>query len=277
MYRWCFERTAAGPAPERMVATDDSGDWIAGSAISYRTIRSDGKRLLAGVMTGSWTLPAARGKGLFPAMIQQTREQVRTQGGVAVLGFAGDVSRASTRKLVDAGSRCVASANAIGEPAQVPDVGHKLRRSGVSERDCSELYVRWQKRSGAVASFAYDNAPSFAGQFIRRALPVEILRGDGDALILVERGPDTDRILFADEGAAPRVAVFKALWARAAAAGRKLYAFGVGADAELLADGGFAVKNGFFTILPASDEPKDAQICDALSACRWEFQSGDRI
>lgn len=279
MYAWCFARLATGPAPERFVFTNEVGDWVAGTAISFRTIRANGKRWISGVMTGSWTLPAARGKGLFPQFIQETRKRVAHHGGVAVLGFAGDVQRASTRKLKDAGSRCVPSMNGIGEVANAPkESSVKLDVMPIAKTDAEMLYARFQARHERAGGFVYDDLASFTGQFVERAQAIDLAHTDGDALVVLERGPDTDRVLFMDEGRADRATLYRALWHRAGTKGRKLYAYGVGdAEASAFAAAGLAPRAGFFTILPADDSPEHAAICDDLTKVTWDYQSGDRM
>lgn len=278
MYDWSFARRASAPPPERMVFTDAAGEWIAGTAISYRVLRAVGRRWLGGVMTGSWTLASARGKGLFPRFIQETRVRVAYHGGVAVLGFAGDLERASTRKLAQAGSRCVPSFHGIGEIMTDFAAPLDVDVRPVAEADLGELYDRWKQRAERAGGFAYDDLGAFAGQFVRRALPTEVARTDGDALAILEVAKDTDRVLFLDAGAASATEVLRSLHARASSARRKLFAFAVGEeDARPLLAAGLAPKPGYFTILPATDSVADAAICDALAGTRWDFQAGDRI
>lgn len=278
MYRWCFMRAAGARRPERMVLTDERGEWLAGSGISYREIRSGGERVLAGVMTGSWTLPEARGKGLFPAFIQRTRERVAHHGGAAVLGFAGDVQRASTRKLADAGSRCLPSVNGIGSIDAAPANAAEVELRDASDSDAELLYMRWRRRAERAAGFAYPNLAAFIGQFIHRAQPVAIARLDGDGVALIERAEDTDRVLLLDEGASDRAGLYRALWRSAAERGRKLYAYGVGeVEARVFETAGLALKEGYFTILAATDARADAAVCDELARLAWDHQSGDRM
>lgn len=280
LYRWVFARSASAPPPERLVFTDDAGDWLAGTGISFRTIRHGDERHLCGVMTGSWTLPAARGKGLFPAFIQETRKRVMHHGGVAVIAFSGDMQRASTRKLLDAGSRCVTTTNAVGEiadaPATIEDVALDVR--AITDADTERLYARWRARTVRATGFDYADHAAFAGQFVHRACEVDVVEGPADAIGAIERGPDTDRVLFLDEGESDRQLVLRALWARAARRGRKLYAFGMGAEAErVFAGAGLAARPGVFTILPSDEGAENAALADDLARASWDQQSGDRI
>jgi len=65
-FAWCFERTLGGRAPDLLVLRDDHDRIIAGSAIVYRTLaRPNGARSTIGIITASWTLPEARGRGAF--------------------------------------------------------------------------------------------------------------------------------------------------------------------------------------------------------------------
>ncbi len=286
MYDWCFARTATGPAPERLVITDDAGQWVAGTAISYRTMRSGGQRWLAGVMTGSWTLPAARGQGIFPRFIEETRARVAHHGGVAVLGFAGDLERASTRKLKSAGSRCVPSWHALGEAAAASEAarraGDALVAHEATEADAERAYARFRERDGTRAGFVYDDLASFVGQMFRRSLPVLCVDGGSvapSAVAVVERAKDTDRVLLLDApDEAARVAFLRALHGRAAGEGRKVFAFGVGEKEKgAFEAAGLPCKGGFLTILEASDSADDRATCDTLATLDWDYQSGDRM
>lgn len=79
MFDWCFTRRGAGRAPGMMSLWVD-GRAVAGSAISYRRVAvRGGAEVTAGIMTGSWTLPEARGAGAFTRLIAASREQVASR------------------------------------------------------------------------------------------------------------------------------------------------------------------------------------------------------
>ena len=76
-FDWYFRRPFAGAVADRFVIADE-GEWIAGSAVSWRRLAEpDGTGRKVGIMTGSWTLPAARGRGCFAAIIEHSRAAVR--------------------------------------------------------------------------------------------------------------------------------------------------------------------------------------------------------
>ena len=90
-----FERNLWGQATgaQGTFAFYPDGRPVAGSAVSYRRIRHGGRELLAGIMTGSWTLPEARGRGAFGQAIEESRRLVASHGGEALLAFVEPDSR----------------------------------------------------------------------------------------------------------------------------------------------------------------------------------------
>src|SRR4051812_19943519 len=87
VYNWCFERPVAGLKADQMIIRLN-GSVIAGSAVSYRTIRfPHGPTALAGIMTGSWTLPEARGQGCFTRMIEESVSLAASRGCAGLLAF----------------------------------------------------------------------------------------------------------------------------------------------------------------------------------------------
>ncbi len=101
MYSWDFERQVGARVADLMVLRDQ-GRIVAGSAVSYRTVRYRDEVLLVGIMTGSWTLPEARGHGAFSLVIEESRRLVADRGGTVLTAFVTR-ENASRRRLVAAG------------------------------------------------------------------------------------------------------------------------------------------------------------------------------
>lgn len=93
-FAWVFRDDA-----ELFFIEDGAGATIAASGITWRTLRS-GQR--AAIMTGSWTLPEARGLGAFSSMLEATRTAALEQNAI-VLGF-GRMENASRRRFDAAGA-----------------------------------------------------------------------------------------------------------------------------------------------------------------------------
>jgi GNAT superfamily N-acetyltransferase len=78
-------------------------DDEAGSAVTYRNV-SNGTR--AAIMTGSWTLPEARGRGHFSRMIDESLDIARSRDAAMLLAFV-TATNPSRRRLESAGATLV--------------------------------------------------------------------------------------------------------------------------------------------------------------------------
>ena len=271
VYRWDFEREVNARPADLMVLRDDH-EIVAGSAVSYRTVRFESIESLVGVMTGSWTLPAARGRGAFSQVIDESRRLVASRGGDTLIAFVTQ-ENASRRRLVAAGcievpTWYVASNEQTVGPADAPVVSS----STATVDELFRAFRSWQE-NGAGASVAYGNSDVWAAQFLDRPLPVERLAVAG-CQCLVEHAPASDRVLWID-GPDPAIAV-AGLLARAVAMGRQLFVFTLHAGmAEALVELGMAAKPGSLTVL---DERSRGDMIPAgpRLATQWRLQGGDR-
>ena len=270
-YRWDFEREVGARAADLMVLRDE-GDIVAGSAVSYRTVRFGDDEFLIGVMTGSWTLPEARGRGAFSQVIDESRHLVSTRGGAVLIAFVTQ-DNASRRRLVAAGclevpTWYVASTGETPAPARAPIV-----EPGPSSVD--ELFRargRWQAE-GTGAHVVYPSVEVWASQYLDRPLPVERISAAG-CDCLVERAAVSDRLLWID-GRNPSAAM-AALLARAVATERQLFVFTVDARlAQAGVDLGMVAKPGSITVLDAIEGPAGAAGRLSLPT-DWRLQAGDR-
>ena len=270
MYRWAFEREVNARPADLMVLRDDH-EIVAGSAVSYRIVRFEGIESLVGVMTGSWTLPAARGRGAFSQVIDESRRLVASRGGDTLIAFVTQ-ENASRRRLVAAGclevpTWYVASNEQTVGPIDAPSV----RPSTATVDELFRAYRGWQE-SGAGASVVYRDSDVWAAQFLDRPLPVERLAVAG-CQCLVEHAPASDRVLWID-GQDPAIAL-AGLLTRAVAMGRQLFVYTLqGELAEALVELGMVAKPGFLAILDA-DLGGDSLDASALPT-RWRLQGGDR-
>ena len=87
-FRWVYQRAMQNqPAPDYLVLKEGEA-VIAGSGVNYREVLlRNGRAVTAGIMTGSWTLPEARGKGCFNRMIQESVRLTEQRGGALLLAF----------------------------------------------------------------------------------------------------------------------------------------------------------------------------------------------
>ena len=191
-FAWCFERVVADREPD-LFLLHDNDSVIAGSAVTYRRITlPDGSILRTGIMTASWTLPSARGRGAFFRLIEESR-----QVSPELVAFV-TAENASRRRLEAAGARAIPSFY------------------------CRKVTTLPPAREAAVR-FTYTDA-EWRAQFLDRPGTVEHLRGDSwDAV--VQRADATDRLLHVSGDRSAAIAAI-------ASRGRDLFAFTTGAPAS---------------------------------------------
>jgi hypothetical protein len=267
MYRWDFEREVGARCADLMVLRDQ-GRIVAGSAVSYRTVRYRDDQLLIGIMTGSWTLPEARGRGAFSRVIDESRRLVASRGGTVLIAFVTQ-DNASRRRLVAAGCLEVptwyVASNADTPP---PADTRPVEPSRASVDELFRAHRRWQAE-GTGAYVVYPSIEIWASQYLDRPLPVERLTAAGSHC-LVERAAASDRVLWID-GQDPSTAV-KALLGRAIATGRQLFVFTAQAGvAQAGVDLGMVAKPGSITALGAFGGPGPGE------AGPGEFRAGGPV
>jgi hypothetical protein len=270
-YRWEFAREVGAP-PADLLVLRDAGALAAGSAVVYRTVRTGQGDCIVGVMSGSWTLPEARGRGAFSRVIVESRRLVAEHGGAALIAFVTH-DNASRRRLVAAGCREVPTHYLFSTPDTPQPAGSPEVRPG--QLDLESLYrahLQWVD-GVAGAHLVYPSAAVWAGQFLERPLPVERVSVSG-CQALVERSRTADRVLWL-VGSEPGPAL-AGLLGRALGAGRQLFLFSVEARVAEAATGlGMEMKPGSITVLPASGDPA-APIVPGELAQQWRIQGGDR-
>ena len=265
-FTWAFDRSCgAGPA-DLAVLVDREGRWVAGSALVHRLVRApSGAVEVAGIISSSWTLPEGRGRGCLSHFVAWSQEVVRARGGSIVLAFMTE-SNASRRRLAAAGADLIPTSYALWEQ---PAGGE-----GAPPTACGDPHTSLAERAlrpvRGAHGFDYPDADAWASQLLARPDPVEVVRVPGGAAV-IERGPDTDRLLaaIADDPAAQLdpTAVIATLLAGAARRGRKLFAFAIDpAWAAASRRLGARMQIGRLTVLD-----------DQRRGAPWRFASGDRM
>jgi hypothetical protein len=285
MFDWCFARQAAGHVPDILRLFVD-GRAVAGTAIVYRRVTlREGVEVIAGIVTGSWTLPEARGEGAFTRLIGASREQIASRGGALLLGFVR-ADNASSRGLLRAGADltptfyCRSGGSTGPAPADLQDATRDWR---------AETFLR--DRRGT--RFAY-SIEEWTAQFVNRPGAVARLEHPGRWSAVVQRTEEFDRILALTAGPDDWIGAVDGLAARAAAAGRRLFVFTMDpGEAELRRQEHFTIVDGFLGVLAADTRaleqalgvPRPEGGARGLFADpgspwylgRWTLQSGDRM
>lgn len=274
-YDLIFGRPFEGHLPERFVLTE-AEEWLAGSAVSWRSLaRPDGGSAPVGIMTGSWTLPAARGRGCFARVIQLSREACVRRGAALLLAFVTETN-ASRRQLERAGSLMIPARYMWSpEGATLNEAGgDELQPIQPSEEVVAACHARQAEQRTEQIRFHYPSPDLWRLQFIDRVLPTELLSHPELGVVVVERHPEFDRLLTAIPHRADQwIDLAAATWRRALRAGRRFFAYSTDQDrwqalTERCALGGV---DGFVTVLPGGEEVGE------VAAARWTIESGDRL
>lgn len=262
LYDWVFRRTAGSRRADQIVLRTD-GELLAGSGVSYRRIRGPGEEFGVGIMTGSWTLPAARGKGCFARIIEESRVLSGERGCEYLIAFVTH-DNASRRRLEAAGSLMIPSRYIF---TSEDEVSSTLEVDEASI-DHQSLWQRIEADRDGNWHFAYPDVGDFVGQCIDRPNPTRCLVA-GTATVVIEETATADRVVVASYGGEAPGDVLAAVAHRAHESDRRFFAFAMG-DLEVP---GLTSKEGFLTILSTG---ADLEAQDAYPR-KWRIDAGDRM
>ena len=234
-FDWCFRRIVADREPDLLTIVEDSRT-IAGSGVTYRRIRFDDKETRAAVITGSWTLPEARGRGLFSQMIDRSRETAAKKDAHLLLAFVTQ-ENASCRRLRAAGARMIPTAYCRSTVRVTPATEERLP----SANACTFVYTEEE----------------WSGQFLERPASVERIESDRWSAV-VEPTPVYDRVHHIE---GERIEALTALTVR----GRRVFAFATLPDDEAaLVQHGFEIIRGYLAVFGDGPETWDIQNGDRM-------------
>jgi hypothetical protein len=296
-YDWCFKRRIGGLTADIMILQKE-GQLLAGSSVTYRKVKlANEADITVGIMTGSWTLPAARKQGCFTRVIQESLSLAAAKGAALLLAFVTETN-ASFHRLATAGSALFPTHYLFsGDETRVPDSAQTVSSTLEHEGFLDLVANRLAKSQDGFAHFIY-NRSEWQGQFRRRPSPTELLTIDGTHYAVIEKANEFDRVLFLSLNRPDAFAeCVKALLKRALDNGRKLFLFTTSPtmkDACLRLGLGHlpgylttlvTSKTIFQKALPGASIPERAEDMKDLlynpdSGCYlgvWDIQSGDRM
>jgi GNAT superfamily N-acetyltransferase len=288
-YGWAFEREVDAPRADLFVL-HRAGELIAGSAVTYRRARMHGGgEFIAGVMTGSWTLPSGRGQGCFSRVIDESVRIARSRGAGVLLAFVTE-DNASRRRLLAAGCVSSASSYIFSTPDTALPSGPVIDPEPLGGATLwPEVMSRHHALQAGATHFVYSSPRAWAGQFLERPSPVEIL-DVGQTWCVIEDDGHSDRVLLMleppGEGSSS-ADVVRSLLVRAQRRNRQLFLFTLNDRPTLKAatSAGLVIKPGLLTALLA-DSDRLAEASGALipgggsdleQLAPWALQSGDRM
>ena len=183
-YDWVFNRIVGDKNADIIVINDENNEAIAGSGVSYRKLKGTGQaEFYIGIMTGSWTLPNARGKGCFSKMIQVSKEICHKNNVPFLTAFVME-SNPSYRRLKDAGSFLVPTFHYFSQELVYPSKDEAVLVNG-DEHLYTEIYTKFKKQGVDYLYFDYTDE-EFMQQFINRNKKLEVLKINNDYALIEE-------------------------------------------------------------------------------------------
>jgi hypothetical protein len=283
--KFFLERDLGAGPPDRIVLLN-GGRMVCGAGLVYRPLRTAaGEDLVAMVMSGAWTDPAWRDRGLFTRLIVESLARGYVRGAAVYFGFTPQ-DRATYRVLQRLGAvvvgtvYCTWAGTAAATRAQV-------RTVPVTRALKSRLAAACEVERQHATHFTYGNVGIWTGQFLERPQPVSVLATGDGSYAIVESVDNTERVqLFLGSGS-ERGAAIAALCAYAADRGRALFHFAPAAETALLQSANFDVQQGALMLLPtgsagasadasARDRLPDQSAPLAWALQPWSLASGDR-
>lgn len=192
-YDWVFNRKVGEHSADILLIRNDEDGVIAGSGISYRKLSGKEVSVDIGIMTGSWTLPAARKKGCFTKMIHCSKDLCRKRNVPFLTAFVTSTNP-SSRRLEAEGSYMLPTYHLFSPEVSFED--QSLPHAEITKHKkeiYKKIYDTTQKRQSDFLNFSY-TFDEFVGQYLERIKETTILAIDEDFAIL-ENGVNEVKVL----------------------------------------------------------------------------------
>lgn len=294
LYKWCFNRPVGDLKADIMIFKNDDR-IVAGSAVTYRTVLLGGSIIHVGIMTGSWTLPEARGQGCFTRIIETSLSLASRKKAALLLAFVTE-KNASFRRLARAGSSLFPTHYLFSDRnTPVPESSHIISPVSDVRNGIETVFEKLRRHQDGFAHFAY-TLKEWESQFLKRPGTIEFLNVDDIGPVIIEKKGNFDRVLVLPVKEEPVfVDCVKALLKRALMNGQNLFLFTTSPSwKDECLKMGFGYSPGYLTALVA-DAKELTKACPGVSALPgnivhrlyepagpwyigpWNIQSGDRM
>ena len=192
-YDWVFNRQVGEHSADILLIRNDEDGVIAGSGISYRKLSAKEVSLDIGIMTGSWTLPAARKKGCFTKMIHCSGDLCQKRDVPFLTAFVTS-KNPSSRRLEAEGSYMFPTYHLFSPEVSFDDQSLPCAEILTSEKKVyKKIFEKMQERQSGFFNFNY-TFDEFVGQYLERIKETTILAIDEDYAIL-ENGLNEVKVL----------------------------------------------------------------------------------
>ncbi|MDX1718621.1 MAG: hypothetical protein R3353_00535 [Salegentibacter mishustinae] len=254
-YNWVFNRKIGEHSSDILLIENEEDGVIAGSGISYRKLSGKNETIDIGIMTGSWTLPAARKKGCFTKMINCSKELCEDKNVPFLTAFVTETNP-SSRRLEAEGSYMFPTWHLFSPEVSFEDKDlPKVKVLDLEEKIYPNIYETVQERQKKFLNFSY-NFEEFVGQYLDRIKKTTVLKIQDDFAIL-EDGANEIKVLlltYSDNEVLENNIKAVTNWCIAK---RSLKAFFFSTREEYKDVGeklDFQIVPGYFTILDSSDK-----------------------
>ena len=192
-YGWGLQRQVGKHQTDIMLIENEEDGVIAGSAVSYRKLERKANSFEIGIMTGSWTLPAARRKGCFTKMIHCSRDLCKDNNVPFLTAFVTETN-ASSRRLETEDSFMFPTSHLFSPEKSYDEEGIPQPELVVLNTEVSQqIYKRVQETQEGFLTFSYA-FKEFQSQYLNRIKEVTVLKIQDDFAIL-EGGQNEIKIL----------------------------------------------------------------------------------
>lgn len=201
-YEWSFARKIGVNSSDLLLIENKEDGVIAGSAVSYRALSNGEKSIDIGIMTGSWTLPAARRKGCFTKMINSSKDLCRQKDVPFLTAFVTEMNP-SSRRLEAEGSYMFPTYHLFSP--EIPFEDENIPEIEISDEGRNiykEIYDTVQAKQSTFLNFRY-TLKEFIGQYLDRIKQTTVLKINDDFAVL-ENGVNEMKVLlltYSDEQA----------------------------------------------------------------------------
>lgn len=273
-FDWCFRRATDLRAADLMVLTEDD-EPAAGSAVTYRTLATvSGETLAVGIMTGSWTLPTYRRRGLFARMIAESAGIAERNGCGYLLAFV-TADNTSRRVLEAAGAEVFPTSYFSAPPrAMAAFRSPRLSPQPLTAEIAGRLYSLVNRPQQECVRFTYTSVRDFSAQIFERPASVQLWSDTGGGYLVTEKSGDMITLIYAALAAKPDDGETGAVRLAAELAGNEacgLYHFSASARfAGNAGEMGLNARPGFITAIALGSK-------SASLAGRWQVWNGDRM
>ena len=171
-FDWIFNRKCGLKNADFLILKNDDNQVIAGSAVTYRQLKLSDKSIVdIGIMTGSWTLPEARGKGCFSQIIEESKIICSKNNAPFLTAFVTDVN-ASYRRLTDANFFDKTAINFFSNDTLFSLSNKEFILKKEHNLSIDFWFNSYLKSNENKSSFVYDES-AFEGQYLNRIHPIQ--------------------------------------------------------------------------------------------------------